>query len=290
MSEGTLYIIGLGPGDPSLLPPLAVAALEKCSVLAGYSPYLELLEARHLQGRHIIKSGMMGEVARCNAAINAALGIEPGAALGTALGAGTGTPAAKGTGAGRNVALVCSGDSGIYALAGLVFELMEKRGLGLTDLAVEVIPGIPALCGAAALLGAPLMHDFAVISLSDLLTPWELIEKRALAALEADFTLAIYNPRSKKRDWQLGKVLEHARRIRGGHTPAGVVRNAYRAEQDVRVMPLAQLDAASVDMLSIVLLGNSQTRILPAPGPNPHNWAAGARMITPRGYAEKYKL
>ncbi len=263
MRNGKLYVVGLGPGSPELLPPLAHAALEGSSVIAGYTRYVELLEERHLQGRELIQSGMMGEIARCEAALDAALN-------------------------GKTVSLVCSGDAGIYALAGLVFELMNRRGLSLADLPVEVVPGVPALCGAAALLGAPLMHDFAVISLSDLLTPWDLIERRVKAALDGDFVLVIYNPKSKKRDWQLEKVIQMAKEARGAESPAGIVRNAFRAEQEAGILRLGSLAAAAVDMLSIVFIGNSRTGILAAPGPDPLDWKAGARLVTPRGYMEKY--
>ncbi|MBG3877865.1 precorrin-3B C(17)-methyltransferase, partial [Desulfovibrio oxamicus] len=142
--------------------------------------------------------------------------------------------------------------------------------------AVEVVPGVPALCGAAALLGAPLMHDFASVSLSDLLTPWPIIERRLDAALGADFVVAIYNPRSRRRADHLEKALAIAARHRGPDTPIGLVRQAYRPGQQVSVTPLSAFDPATVDMLSIVIIGNGATTMV------------GGRMVTPRGYMDKY--
>ncbi|WCB46561.1 precorrin-3B C(17)-methyltransferase [Nitratidesulfovibrio vulgaris] len=246
-----LAVVGLGPGDASLLTPQALAALEAADVVVGYTLYVRLIPEEVLQGKTVLSTGMMAEMQRCEAAIDSAL-------------------------AGRPTAVVCSGDPGIYAMAGLVFELLEERGLAET-LPVTVVPGIPAVCGAAALLGAPLMHDFACVSLSDLLTPWEVIERRAGKALEADFVLVLYNPRSKRRDWQLGAVMDRAKAILPPATPVGVVRDAYRPGQAVFCRTLSTFDPAEVDMLSIVVIGNSATRLV------------GGRMVTPRGYMEKYR-
>jgi precorrin-3B C17-methyltransferase len=147
----------------------------------------------------------------------------------------------------------------------------------MEQLEVEIIPGIPALASAAALLGAPLMHDFAVVSLSDLLTPWELIRKRIEVAAAADFVIVIYNPRSKKRNWQLEEAIGIVRAHRDLHTPVGVVRNAARKGESVLVTTLDDLPVDRVDMLSILIIGNTSTRVL------------GGRMVTPRGYMEKYE-
>ncbi len=176
---------------------------------------------------------------------------------------------------GKDTVMVSSGDAGIYGMAGLILELLEKRGL-LESLLCEVVPGIPALCAAAALLGAPLMHDFAVISLSDLLTPWELIEKRLAAAAAADFAIVLYNPRSKRRTGQLERAFEIISAHRSPETPVGLVRNAYRDDQCIRTFRLDTFRPEEADMLSIVLIGNSSSRL------------AGNRIITPRGYLEKY--
>lgn len=177
--------------------------------------------------------------------------------------------------AGRSVAVVSSGDAGVYGMAGLVLEVLEEAGL-LAAIDCQVVPGVPALAAAAALLGAPLGHDFAVVSLSDLLTPWEVIENRLAAAAGADFILVLYNPRSRRRDWQLPQALRIIAAARPPETPVGVVRNAYREEQSVWTGHLDGLDPDRVDMLSIVLVGNRSTRL------------SGAKMITPRGYFAKY--
>lgn len=216
----------------------------------GYRTYLDLMDIGLLEGKEVVATGMMDEIRRCETAIDHAL-------------------------LGKDTAVVSSGDSGIYGMAGLVLELLEERGL-LEQVPVEIVPGIPALAAAASLLGGPLMHDFAVISLSDLMTPWAVIEERARAAAEADFVLVIYNPRSKKRNWQLGRVLEVIRPYRHEETPVGVVKNAMRAGQAVTATTLSRVEESSVDMLSILVVGNSHTRL------------AGGRMITPRGYREKY--
>lgn len=250
--QGRITVIGLGPGDASLLAPMARQALVRAQAIVGYKGYLELVEPELLAGRQVLSTGMTGEVERCNAAIDLALrGVE--------------------------TAVVSSGDAGVYAMAGLVLELLEARGL-LDALELEVVPGIPALCAAAALLGAPLMHDFAVISLSDLLTPWALIEKRLLAAAEADFVVVLYNPRSGRRKDQLPKALAALRVHKPGATPAGLVKRAFRPGQEVIATTLEGLDPEAVDMQSIVLVGNSATRL------------AGGRLLTPRGYAGKYGL
>lgn len=244
--------MGLGPGDACLTAPLATQAISEAGAVSGYSTYLDLVPPALLQGKRIISTGMMGEVERCNQAIDAAL-------------------------AGLETVVVSGGDSGVYGMAGLVLELLEARGL-LDAVEFRVVPGIPALAGAAALLGAPLTHDFACVSLSDLLTPWELIERRIEAAASADFVIVLYNPRSRRRSGLLARALEVISRHRGPDTPAGVVRQAWRQGQDVRALTLCALDPESVDMLTVVVVGNSQTRL------------AGNRMLTPRGYAKKYSM
>jgi len=243
-------VVSLGPGDSAYLAPRAREILERSEVIVGYTTYVGLVDPRILQGKEIVSTGMKKEIERCRAAIGKAL-------------------------EGKNTALVCSGDAGVYGMAGLVLELLEQEGL-LDRVEVEVVPGIPALCAAAALLGAPLMHDFAVISLSDLLTPWDVIRSRVQSAASADFVIVLYNPRSKKRDWQLGKVREIVLEHRLPSTPVGIVRNAMREDQEVSVATLEELNDSPVDMLSIVVIGNSQTRKL------------GAKMVTPRGYKQKY--
>jgi len=232
--------------------------------VVGYGTYVDLIRPL-IKDKEIISTGMTREVERVTKALDAAM-------------------------AGKSVALVSSGDPGIYAMAGLAFEICAKRGVTVIPpgakgadsnnqtVFIEVVPGIPALCAGAALLGAPLTHDFAVISLSDLMTPWEVIEKRIIAAAQADFVIVIYNPKSRKRNWQLQKTQEIVLNHRDGHTPAGIVTAAMRPEQQVHITTLSQLHLADVNMQTTVFIGNSSTRI------------SGEFMFTPRGYGEKYMI
>ena len=216
----------------------------------GYKTYMNLIAPEILAGKETLSSGMTGEISRCRMAIQQALG-------------------------GKDTAIVSSGDSGIYGMAGLILELLADQDLS-DKVEVEVIPGISALSAAAALLGAPLMHDFAVISLSDLMTSWDRIEVRVEAAARTDFVLVIYNPRSRKRDWQLSRVRDVILKYRKGDTPVGIVRNAAREKESVHLTTLSRMDESTVDMLSILLVGNAGTRMI------------GDKMVTPRGYLEKY--
>lgn len=247
-----LSAVSLGPGSPDLLAPLARTVLERADVIVGYKRYVELVPPELLAGKEVFSTGMMGEVERSQKAVEHAR-------------------------QGRRVAMVCSGDAGIYALAGLLLEILEAEGL-LDSVPFEVVPGVSAFNAAAALLGAPLMHDFACVSLSDLLTPWEVIEKRVRLAAEADFVIAIYNPRSRKRADHLETALNAIREHRGPDTPVGVVRNAYREGQEVFSCTLDTLDPGRVDMLTVLVVGNSATR------------AVGGKILTPRGYHAKYDL
>lgn len=224
--------------------------------IAGYTTYIEMVRPL-IENKKVIATGMQKEVDRVWQAIEAARG-------------------------GSVCTLVCSGDPGVYAMAGLVFELCMKNGIATGNapdaLYIEVVPGIPALCAGAALLGAPLMHDFASISLSDLLTPWEVIEKRVHAAAEADFVIAFYNPRSKKRNWQLDAAKKILLSHRAGTTPVGLVTSAMRDDQSIHLCTLETLDTARAGMQTTVFVGNSSTFL--------HN----GRMITPRGYENRYQL
>ncbi len=226
-------------------------------VVVGYGPYLDLI-APVIAGKERLATPMTKEVDRANEAMDLAL-------------------------SGRSCALVSGGDPGIYALAGLVLELCAHRGIVMDSdkegaLAVEVVPGIPALSAGAAVLGAPLTHDFAAISLSDLLTPWETIERRLDAAASADFVMVIYNPKSKKRNWQLDKAREIILKHRPDNTPVGIVTAAMRESQQVHLCTLKDLPQAEVGMQSIVFVGNAST------------FMHDGRMVTPRGYSEKYEL
>jgi adenosylcobyric acid synthase len=251
-----LYIVGTGPGDISHLTEAAHQAISASTTIIGYNSYIDLIRPL-TEGKQVLATAMMQEVDRCRAAIRLAR-------------------------EGETVALVSGGDAGIYGMAGLVLELIEidacqDVGGVAPPLDVCVIPGISAIQAAASVLGAPLMHDFAVISLSDLLTPWDLIKSRLEAAARADFVIVIFNPRSKNRVTQI----EEARRIilaaRPAETPAGIVRNACREGQDATVTTLGTLLDHAIDMSTVVVIGNSSTFV-----------DSQGRMVTPRGYAGKY--
>jgi len=248
-SSGKLYVVGIGPGSPDHLTPAARAALEHSEVLAGYSTYLELIPQELLEGKRQLSSGMRQEVERCRLALAEAH-------------------------AGHTVALVSSGDAGIYGMAGLVLEMAGEDAPE-----IEVVPGVSAVQAAAARLGAPLMHDFAMISLSDLLTPWEKIVARLEAASAADFVVALYNPRSRSRTQQVVTAREILLRHRSTETPVGIVRQATRHDETITVTTLGEFLNHPIDMFSVVIIGNLSTRI-----------DSHGRMVTPRGYASRYDL
>jgi cobalt-precorrin 5A hydrolase/precorrin-3B C17-methyltransferase len=240
---GRLRIVGLGPGAPRLRTPAAETAILHAHVVVGYAPYVDAC-ADLLQPHHEVARSPIGEeVVRAKQALAEA-------------------------GGGREVALVCSGDPGVYAMASIALELAADA----PDVEIEIVPGVTAALASAAGVGAPLGHDFATVSLSDLLTPWEAIEARLRAAAVADFAIALYNPRSERRTWQLDTarriLLEH----RSPATPVAVVTDATRADEQIHVTTLADLDPGDAGMTSCVLIGSSSTR------------AVGGRMVTPRGY------
>jgi adenosylcobyric acid synthase len=251
-----LYIVGTGPGSIKHLTEAAREAIAESSTIIGYNNYLDLIQPL-LEGKQIVSTGMMQEVERCRAAIQLA-------------------------GGGETVALVSGGDAGIYGMAGLVFELIEidrqQSGAIDSDATPEVcvIPGISAIQAAASSLGAPLMHDFAVISLSDLLTPWSLITARLEAAARADFVIVIFNPRSKSRVTQINEARKIILDARPAETPTGIVRNACREGEQVTVTTLGDMLSHEIDMSTIVIIGNSSTFV-----------DSLGRMVTPRGYASK---
>jgi cobalt-precorrin 5A hydrolase / precorrin-3B C17-methyltransferase len=259
-----LYIVGIGPGGKEHITPRAKKAIKESDVIVGYGTYLNLIP--HLiRDKEVISTGMTQEIDRCRKAVELAL-------------------------SGKKVSVVSGGDPGIYAMAGLVFELLSAadRKIGLhsqpsklpslraSDLAVEVIPGISALNAAAARLGAPLMHDFASISLSDRLTPWDVIEKRLNAAAMADFVIVVYNPRSKGRAEHFSRAVEIIKRYRKSGTPVGIVKAAMRAAEEVVITNLEEVLDHEIDMQTTVIIGNSSTFV----------W--NNRMITPRGYEKKF--
>ncbi len=241
----------------------AIEAFQSAEIALGYKTYLDFIPDLLLD-KIVIASGMRKEVERCQAAIGHAL-------------------------SGRNVVLVSSGDAGIYGMAGLVLDICKNNQLNVMEwdgeeragppgFFLRIIPGIPAFNAAASLLGAPLMHDFAAVSLSDHLTPWEVIEKRLGAAAEADFVLAIYNPRSMSRPDLLEKARQIILHYRPTDTPAGIVRRAMREGQWKCLTTLGDLPVREVDMQSVIIVGNRQTYIW-------NGW-----MVTPRGYLDKYSI
>lgn len=240
-----LFVVGLGPGGEQYLTAEAREALAKADVLCGYTVYIDLIRPL-FPHKPVITTGMTRELERCRLALEKA-------------------------NEDRVVALVCSGDAGVYGMAGPVLQLAEE----FPEVNVEVICGITAALSGAAVLGAPLMHDFAVISLSDLLTPWQQIEKRLRGAGEADFCICLYNPSSKKRADYLQKACTILLESRGGDTICGIVRNIGRQGQEKRVLTLSELRETRVDMFTTVFIGNSTTQNI------------RGNMVTMRGYENK---
>jgi len=243
--KGLVLAVGLGPGDPSLTAPKALEAIKRADVIAGYSKYVERV-AGYVEGKRIISTGMTKEVERCEEALKEAA-------------------------QGLTVAMVCSGDAGVYGMAGLLIE-MTAREQAFKDVEIEVVPGITAATAAAASLGAPLMNDFSVISLSDLLTPSELILKRLEAAAASDMVCVLYNPRSNSRRELFDKALSIFKAKLGPDGVYGMVRNACGEGEEVRAGRLAELPVDEVDMSTVVLFGNAQTRLI------------DGKMVTLRGY------
>ncbi len=239
-----IYVTGLGPGAADQMTIRAKKVLEKCPVIIGYTVYIDLIR-EEFPDKTFLSTPMRKEADRCRMAFEEAQ-------------------------KGRDVAMVCSGDSGIYGMAGLICEI----GKDYPDVGIEIVPGITAASGGAAVLGAPLMHDFAVISLSDLLTPWDKIEKRIRAAAEADFVLCIYNPSSKKRADYLRKACGMILEYRNPETVCGIVRNIGRDGETYEILSLERLKDTQVDMFTTVFIGNSNTMEL------------NGRMVTPRGYKD----
>ncbi len=239
---GKLSVIGIGPGRYEDMTIRADDALKKCDVIIGYNVYVELVKARYSDKEFII-TPMTKEAQRCRIAIDRAI-------------------------EGANVALICSGDSGIYGMAALVYELRGES----TEPEIEVVPGLTAACSGAAILGAPLTHDFAVISLSDRLTSWDKIETRLRAAAAADLSIVIYNPASKSRPDYLRRACEILLEILPEDRPCAIAQNIGRAGQNRRMLTLGQLKEAEADMFCTVFIGNEMTRMI------------SGNMVTPRGY------
>ncbi len=237
-----IYVVGMGPGAYEDMTIKASRALESCQVIVGYTVYIDLLRG-HFPEKEFFTTPMRKEVDRCKMAFEEAM-------------------------KGRQVAMVCSGDSGIYGMASLMYEVGESY----PEVELEIIPGVTAALGGSSVLGAPLSHDCCILSLSDLLTPWEVIEKRLEAAGSGDLVIAIYNPSSKKRFDYLEKACDILLKYKSAETVCGIVRNIAREGQQSAVLTLQELKSTKVDMFTTVFVGNKDTKVI-----NGH-------MVTPRGY------
>ena len=237
-----LYVIGIGPGEYEQMTLKAIHAMEKSEVIIGYTVYVDLVK-EHFPGKEFLTTPMKKEVDRCVMAFEEAK-------------------------KGKVVSMICSGDAGVYGMSGLMYEV----GVNYPEVELEIIPGVTAATGGAAVLGAPLIHDFCLISLSDLLTPWEKIEARLLAAAQADFVVCLYNPSSRKRKDYLQKACDLMMKYKSPDTVCGTVAQIARDGETAQVMTLKELRDTEVDMFTTVFVGNSQTKNI------------GGRMVTPRGY------
>lgn len=250
---GSLWITGIGPGGPAYMTPQAVAAITRADTLCGYTVYIELVRKalgdRLRKDLTILTTPMRQELERCRLAMEAAA-------------------------AGSDVAMVCGGDAGIYGMAGPLLAMADDY----PDVQIEIIPGLTAAVAGAAVLGAPLMNDFCVISLSDLMTPWQVIEKRLRAAAAGDFCICIYNPMSSRRREHLAKACRILMEEQSPDTPCGWVRNIGRPGQESRLLTLGMLAMEEVDMFTTVFIGNSRTRF------------RGPYMVTGRGYEDKAQV
>jgi precorrin-3B C17-methyltransferase len=237
-----IYVVGIGPGEYEQMTIRGAKVLEECDVIVGYTVYIDLVK-EHFGDKEFLTTPMKKEVDRCIMAFEEAV-------------------------KGKKVSMICSGDAGVYGMAGLMLELGEKY----PNVQIEVVPGVTAALGGGAVLGAPLIHDFAVISLSDLLTPWEKIEQRLLAAAQADFVICLYNPSSKKRHDYLQRACDFILKHQPETLICGIVSQIGRDGETMEVLTLGELRERKVDMFTTVFIGNSQTR------------EVKGRMVTPRGY------
>lgn len=240
---GKLYVVGFGPGGKEHMTLKAVDVIETADVVTGYTTYIDILK-EYFPNKNYITTPMMREVERCKIAVEEAM-------------------------KNKTVAMVSSGDSGIYGMAGIIYQVAEELN---ADIEIETVPGVTAASSAASVLGAPLMHDLSIISLSDLMTPLDLIMKRVDCAGMSDMIVCLYNPKSKKRTDYLEQAAEILLKYRKEETPVGIVRNAGRKDESKCITTLGELKNADVDMFCIVIVGNSQT------------YTSNGRMITPRGY------
>lgn len=241
--KGKLYVVGFGPGSKGDMTFRAASVIESADIVTGFTTYVEILR-EFFPDKNYKATGMMKEVDRCRSAIEDAM-------------------------SGMTVAVVSSGDSGIYGMAGIIYQLADEM---CADIDIETVPGITAASSSASILGAPMMHDTALISLSDLMTPIDLIMKRVDCAGVGDMVVCLYNPKSKGRREYLAQAADILMEYRSAKTPVGIVRNAGRKEESVTITELGGLCKADVDMFCTVVIGNSQT------------YVSKGRMITPRGY------
>lgn len=237
-----LYVVGIGPGAYEKMTMEAAEALKNSDVIIGYTVYVDLVK-NHFPGKEFLTTPMKKEVDRCVLAFEEAK-------------------------KGKTAAMICSGDAGVYGMSGLMYEV----GVNYPEVELVIIPGVTAATGGAAVLGAPLIHDFCVISLSDLLTPWEKIEARLLGAAQADFVICLYNPSSKKRHDYLEKACDLMLQYKSPDTVCGIVGDIGREGESAQVMTLEELKSTKVDMFTTVFIGNSQTQNI------------NGKMVTPRGY------
>ncbi len=241
--KGKIFVVGIGPGDTDYICPAALNALENSDTIIGYKTYIKLIEP-FSRKKELISSPMKKEIDRCEEVLKLAE-------------------------TGKTISLISSGDSGIYGMAGIMLEIIAERK---SEIDTEIVPGISASVATASLLGAPLMNDFVTLSLSDLLTPWELIEKRLHAAGTGDFVISLYNPKSKTRVRQLNTAIEILLKYQTPETPVGIVKNAMREKQEVMITDLRNVLDHNIDMFTTLIIGNSQTKII------------NGKMVTRRGY------
>ena len=243
--NGKIYVVGIGPGKKGDMTFRAYEAMEKSDVIVGYKTYTDLVK-EYYPNKEIVSSSMMKEVDRCTDVLKMAKD-------------------------GKNVALISSGDAGVYGMAGIMLEIADDK------IEVEVIPGVTATNAAAAITGAPVMHDYVTISLSNLLTDWELIKKRLELAAQGDFVVSIYNPKSRGRVTQIEEAQKIMLKYKPKMTPVAIVRNARRENEEYVVTTLEEMTKNEIDMLTIVIIGNSNT------------YVKNGKIITPRGYSKKYE-
>lgn len=247
MNKGKIYVVGIGPGNMEDISVRAYKVLKNVDIIAGYVTYVNLIKDEFKE-KEFYSSGMKREVERCEEVLSLAK-------------------------SGKNVALISSGDSGIYGMAGIMLEVVNENG---NDIEVEVVPGITSTIAGAALVGAPLMHDQAIISLSDLLTDWEVIKKRLDTASQGDFIISLYNPKSKTRVNQINEAREIMLKYKKPSTPVALLRHIGREDENYDLTTLDDFVNYDIDMFTIVIIGNTNT------------YVKNGRMITPRGYQDKY--